>query len=307
MYRAVAVIYTMKFIFSDVQDFSWVQFYGLLNHVLPFPWKCSSSSSVPLPSYVKGSVCRCKWLDQCLYVGPFLLPSSCFRASFLSDFFRPILYLRFRCIEASRRLSESNVVVASSNRSAWEKSLKRLQSSFRLHVDRSGDGSGDVSGCNNIQRSRCLINKLKCFSLFPPLSFYIYIYIYKKMSLPSTVLLGFFTWMCGCSKILASNLVNKSSHSFKYNQLLCPKDVLVINYDDGFKGIYRIKQCMYSLEQSHGAVEKKKKKSKLCRLHVFAESSMVCCGILNMKSNMLFWYIWNRHVESYRDVKSRLQ
>lgn len=67
--------------------------------------------------------------------------------------------------------------------------------------------------------------------------------------------------MCGCSKILASNLVNKSSHSFKYNQLLCPKDVLVINYDDGFKGIYRIKQCMYSLEQSHGAVEKKKKTS----------------------------------------------
>lgn len=57
--------------------------------------------------------------------------------------------------------------------------------------------------------------------------------------------------------------MNKSSHSFKYNQLLCPKDVLVINYDDGFKGIYRIKQCMYSLEQSHGAIEKKKKQAML--------------------------------------------
>lgn len=89
----------------------------------------------------------------------------------------------------------------------------------------------------------------------------------------------------------SQNLVNKSTHSFKYNQLLCPKYVLVINYDDGFKGICRIKQCMYSLEQSHGAVEKKKKRTKLCCLHVFAESSMVCCRILNMKSNMLFWYI----------------
>lgn len=87
----------------------------------------------------------------------------------------------------------------------------------------------------------------------------------------------------------SQNLVNKSTRSFKYNQLLCPKDVLVINYDDGFKGICRIKQCMYSLEQSHGAVEKKR--TKLCCLHVFAESSMVCCWIINMKINMLFWYI----------------
>lgn len=307
MYRAVAVIYTMKFIF-DVQDFSWVQFYGLLNHLLPFPWKCSSSSSVPLPSYVKRSVCRCKWLDQCLYVGPFLLPSFCFRACFLSEFSVP------SCICASVYWGKLEAVrikcccgfFESSNRLAWEKTLKRLRSSFRLHVDRSGDGSENVSGCNNIQRSRCLIFKVKC-SFFVSAIVFLYIYIYiRKWAYLLLYFWVFFTWMCGCSKILASNLVNKSSHSFKYNQLLCPKDVLVINYDDGFKGIYRIKQCMYSLEQSHGAVEKKKK-NKLCCLHVFAESSMVCCRILNMKSNMLFWYIWNRHVESYCDVKSQLQ
>lgn len=197
MYRTVTVIYTMKFIF-DVQDFSWVQFYGLLNQVLPFPWKCSSSSSVPLPSYVKGSVCRCKWLDQCLYVGPFLLLSFCFRASFLPDFSVP------SCICASVYWGELEAVrikcrcgfFESSNRSAWEKSLKRLQSSFRLHVDRSGD----VSGCNNIQRSRCLIVKLKCSFFVSAIVFLytVHIYRYKKMSLPSTVLLGFFymnVWM----------------------------------------------------------------------------------------------------------------
>lgn len=86
------------------------------------------------------------------------------------------LVFALRCIEVSWRLSESNVVVASSNRSAWEKSLKRLQSSFRLHCDRSLDRSGDVSGCKNIQRSRFLIIKLKC-SFFVSAIVFLYIYI----------------------------------------------------------------------------------------------------------------------------------
>lgn len=124
--------------------------------------------------------------------------------------------------------------------------------------------------CENVQRHKCLINNLKLVSLFLPYSL---LYIYKKVA----YLLLYF---CFCFFFLhesvdvqkswhqtSQNFVNKSAHSFKYNQLLCPKDVLVTNYDDGFKGICRIKQCMYSLEQSHGAVEKKR--TKLCCLHVF--------------------------------------
>lgn len=69
MYRAVSVIYNMKLIF-DVQNFSWVRFYGLLNHVLPFPLKMLVQLTRTF-AFLHEGVGRCKWLDQCLYFGPF--------------------------------------------------------------------------------------------------------------------------------------------------------------------------------------------------------------------------------------------
>lgn len=82
--------------------------------------------------------------------------------------------------------------------------------------------------------------------------------------------------------------MNKSRNSYQVQPIVMSKkrDVLIINYDDGYKGIYSTKQCMYSLKQSHGAVRK-----KMLFICFLRESLVVCCRFANMKNDMLFWYM----------------
>lgn len=154
---------------------NWVRFYGILNCVLPFPYKCSSSSSVPLPSDVKGSVF--KWLDQCLDLGTFLLLCFCFRACFLSSFITSSIlwFSMFKCNgDCQNQTLLWLLWLKSLDLAAWETLLKRLQLSFSLRVDRSGSKISVDAECKNFQRNRCLIIKLKFLFYFCHVVFYIY-------------------------------------------------------------------------------------------------------------------------------------